>query len=358
MKAVIRVDSSALIGTGHLVRCRTLAEALRNHGGEVVFVCRNHKGHLIEALTTSRFPVIVMPASQKTATGVEYTPWLGVTEVEDAVDTIAALAGNRPDWLIVDHYGLGAKWQQSLRPHCQRIMVIDDLCNRPHDCDVLLDQNYAGTREARYQTLVPENCNLFVGPHYALLHPEYARIRATKSPPNGTIRRILIYFGGVDAENLTGLSLEALAAPAFEHLEIDVVLGGANPNAGAVEKLAAMRPRTRIHRMRPHLADLMAAADLAIGAGGATTWERLCLGLPSLVTALAENQIISCKALAADGLIWFAGQVGEVDAIRIQRLVSKMIATPRELASQAVRGANLVDGLGVARVAKLLHGAR
>ncbi len=352
MNIAIRVDASAAIGTGHLVRCRTLGRALRQQGATVRFICRAHPGHGIYALREEGFAVTALPPAETSKTesaGEDYARWLGVPQARDADETIAALEG-RPDWLVVDHYGLDADWERRLRPHVGRLFAIDDLANRDHHCDALLDQNYNPNAEARYAARLPAEATRLLGPRYALLGPEYGQNRSEGTAHSGRIDRLLVFFGGTDPDNLSGRALEALRHPAFANVTIDVVVGPNNPHREALAKQAATRPGLILHAPRPHLADLMAAADLAIGAGGATTWERCFLGLPSLVVSIAENQRPACRALAAQGLIAYAGHHDQVTVERLQAALSVLVAEPERLRRMAEAGRELVDGQGVERI--------
>ena len=351
MNVVIRTDASTRIGLGHLVRCRTLAAALRDQGATVRFICRAHPGHQIAALRPDGFDVTALPAppDQEAADG-DYAAWLGVPQDQDAAETVGTLSAPRPDWLIVDHYGLDATWELALRPHVDRILVIDDLANRRHDGDLLLDQNYAPAGANRYQDLLPAGTRTLLGPAYALLRPEYALHRQTLRPRDGQVRRVLVFFGGTDSHNLSGRALSALSEPALAHLEVDLVIGANHPQREQLTVQAAARPGTRVHGPRPHLADLMAAADLAIGAGGATTWERCCLGLPSLVVSLADNQRPACAALAADGLIRYLGHADQVSAATLRAALVQALRDPAGLRAQASAASATVDGQGTQRV--------
>lgn len=378
MDIVIRVDASARIGMGHLARCRTLAAALRSQGAAVHIICRAHVGHQIEALRAEGFTVsaLAAPPVQATADG-DYAGWLGVTQARDAAETVAALSihppvianskqstskhqqptpNARPDWLIVDHYGLGADWERTLRPWVQCILAIDDLANRCHDCDLLLDQNLHPAGVTRYRGLLPDDARALLGPTYALLRPEYAQYRQTLRPRGGEVLRILVFFGGTDPQNLSGFTLTALSDPALAHFQVDLVVGANNPRREALAAQAADRPGTRVHGPRPHLADLMAAADLAIGAGGTTTWERCCLGLPSLVVSLADNQRQICEALASRGLIGYLREQGALCPNSLQDAILSLAADQRRRSAMSDAGARLVDGQGAARVVLALHG--
>ena len=357
MRILFRVDASNRMGTGHLMRCLTLAEALRERGIETHFVCRAHPGNLIELLQRQAIAVTVLPESSvpnNERHAEDYTAWLGVTQVEDAKQTIKALGGEMPDWLIVDHYGLDTAWEKILRPHVSKLMVIDDLADRRHDCDLLLNQNYTDAGDERYQGLVPENCRILLGPRFALLKPEYALYHRTLRPRDGGVSRVLVFFGGADRRNMTALTIEALSAQDFAHLEVDVVIGANNQHRASLERQITTRPLTNLHSPRPHLADLMAQADLAIGAGGSTTWERMCLGLPSLVMSTCENHRSVCDALVRADLIQHLDMVNSDRVTNLTEMIKEFKENPDRLLSLSTQNRLLVDGLGASRLAELL----
>jgi spore coat polysaccharide biosynthesis predicted glycosyltransferase SpsG len=378
MKIIIRVDASSTIGTGHVMRCLTLAEEIRSRECQVSFICRAHPGHMADMIARQGFQVSLLPepahAFQASADQKDYAAWLGVPQEDDAKQTIDALGFETPDWLIVDHYGLDCTWEKELRPYARNIMVIDDLANRLHDCDLLLNQNFSleeicngktnkdskeGSQgqglvpgNSRYTGLVPDNCRLLLGPRYALLHPDYSQYRQTMKPRTGQIKRVLVFMGGSDNANLTGMALEALSEQALAHLEADVVIGANNPLKDKIVKQVENRANTHLHTSRPHLADLMAEADLAVGAGGVTTWERMCLGLPSIVVSLAENQKSACEGLSKVDLIHYLGFWSDVTASDIANKVISLVNDHYNLCSQTIFSNQLVDGLGVKRIGK------
>jgi UDP-2,4-diacetamido-2,4,6-trideoxy-beta-L-altropyranose hydrolase len=356
MKAVFRVDASAKMGVGHLMRCLTLAESLRERDVQIHFICREHTGSLIALLQQKTMPVTALPASlaNDTALGEDYAAWLGVTQADDAEQTVEALNGEKPDWLVIDHYGLDIEWEQRLRPHVNKLMVIDDLANRRHDCDVLLDQNYSAGGEQRYAGLVSDTCKLLVGPGYALLRPEYAAYRKTLRARDGQVGRVLVFFGGSDPQNMTGLALEALSHAELCHLAVDVVIGTNNSHREALERQSHARPQTMIYGLRPHLADLMVQADLAIGAGGATTWERMCLGLPTVVISIADNQRPASEALAEAKLIYYAGHFPDVKMDQLIQLIKQLGCDTEKLSELSIRNRHQVDGLGALRLVEKL----
>lgn len=356
MKVVFRVDASVLMGIGHLMRCQTLAESLRERGVQVRFICREYPGNLIALLQKNGFQITVLPAPalEDRLLVEDYSVKLGVTQTEDAEQTIEALDGERPDWLVVDHYGLDIEWEQSLRSHVDKIVVIDDLANRHHDCDVLLDQNYSLVGETRYAGLIPKTCKQLLGARYALLRPEYLAHRKTLRARNGQVKRVLVFFGGSDLQNMTGMALEALSHPDMKHLEVDVVVGANNPNRVALEELARVRSQTRIYGPRLCLADLMSQADLAIGAGGTATWERMCLGLPTIVVSLADNQRPASEALAQAQLIQYAGHFTDLNTEHLERLLQNLIQSTAKLAELAMLDRLQVDGLGALRLVEVM----
>lgn len=361
MNVVVRTDSSALIGTGHLVRCLTLAEHLRETGWHVDFVCRDLPGNLIDVLRERGFDVAVLPSPVNSSGRSEipnesYDDWLGVPWEQDVRETLSAVNARyvRPDWLIVDHYALDRRWEEQLAEHVGALFVIDDLANRPHSCRVLLDHNLNAQGEARYANLVPPNCRLLCGPAYALLRPEFHRVAQGMRERDGRVRRILIFFGGVDATGETLKACEAVMALSGAVLEADVVVGIANPHSEQIRVMCGRDSRFSFHGQVCNMAELMAAADLAIGAGGTTSWERAFLGLPTIVIPVAENQLPGSEALAAAGAVWNLGFHTGITSGEIARVLKAVMADPEEVRRRSRASRQLVDGGGVQRVAAVL----
>lgn len=352
MRVFIRVDASTQIGLGHLIRCRTLAVELRARGAEVQFICRAHPGHATRALEEKGFQAILLPPPQTGESSLTgYAAWLGVPQERDAAETLEAIGATTADWVIVDHYGLDAQWERIVRARAHRIMVIDDLANRTHDCDLLLDQNFGADAPGRYDGLAPTACRLFLGPRYALLSPEY---REFKPRVRSKVERVLLTFGSADVHNATGLALEALSSQDLAHLHVDVVVGSANPHRTPIVALAERRGRVTVYDPRPQLADLIDGADLAIGAGGGTTWERLCLGLPTLVVSIADNQVPSSLALAEAGFISYAGALEALTVDEVRSQIVQLANNPERLQAMSALGPGLVDGTGALRMVEAL----
>jgi UDP-2,4-diacetamido-2,4,6-trideoxy-beta-L-altropyranose hydrolase len=357
VKVAFRVDASLKIGTGHVVRCLTLADELRRSGAECVFLCRDHAGNLVSVLRQQGHAVSAMPVGLE-----DHIPQRGDTELptaarvaveQDAKFALETLAPWNPDWLIVDHYGIDVDWEQMVRSSVRHLMVIDDLADRRHDCDLLLDQNLVAKFETRYEGLVPGDCRLLLGPSFALLQPQYAELHTKIRERRDRVRRVLVYFGGADRNNLTGMVVDAFLALQPVGIELDVVINSTNPHAREIEARITGRPGLTLHTDLPSLASLMEAADLAFGAGGATTWERCCLGLPSIVITLADNQVPIASELNRRGLIRWLGRQEEVSCAKVREALDAALREGLSGAwSESCR--QVVDGRGTRRVADLL----
>jgi len=341
------------------MRTLTLAQSLRERGCEVSFVARRHAGNHIATVQGQGFKVVGLPAPQLAIPlppALPHADWVGATQERDARETTAAIRelGARPDWLIVDHYGLDERWEAHLRSSVQRIFVIDDLADRRHDCDLLLDQNLVEGFETRYLGKLREECPCMLGPRYALLQPDYGRLHDQVQPRAGSIRRLFIYFGSADRPELTELALHAVVDLGGSNIEADAVVSGEAPAAEAVRTRFARHPNVRVHGPLPSLAPLMASADLAIGAAGSNSWERMCLGLPAVVITLAENQRAVARALDKRGFIRWLGDADKVGLAELQSALAERIKRGSDEASARASYA-VVDGRGVKRVGAALR---
>ena len=349
---IIRTDASQKIGSGHVMRCLTLAEALRDSGVTIEFITRDHPGNLNKYIIDKGFKANLLPdwkisKSQESLAG--YEQWLGVPQEVDAAQTIEAVEGKDSDWMIIDHYALDHEWEKRLRPHTEKIMVIDDLANRSHDCDLLLDQNYIHDQH-RYDELLFPNTLRLLGPSYALLRKDFAKCNNGSVQNKHQINRIFVFFGVSDLDNLTSTAIKALKHPNLRHLLVDVVVGLTNPHILEIKKQVEEHPHAQLHIQIENIAELMANADIALGAGGPTTWERMALGLPSIVVTIAENQIASTSDLEQDGYLQWLGNGDQVDEHDIYGAILRAIENPHQLQEQARRGQQLVDCRGSARV--------
>tara|TARA_A100001015_G_scaffold133674_1_gene148327 strand:- start:2406 stop:3956 length:1551 start_codon:yes stop_codon:yes gene_type:complete len=354
MNVVFRVDSSSKIGTGHVIRCKTLARALKKKGCEVLFISRDHNGNISKNLSDEGYEVLLLPASQDIIKDESnYLDWLEVSQKIDADDTVCAIKSKKVDLLIVDHYALDKEWEDAVQPYVDKLMVIDDLANRKHSCDILLDQNFSNDAQYRYKNLIDNKCVTFFGPEYALLNSAYTNYKERKNYSKMN-NRVLIFMGGSDNENITLKLLNIFKKNKFLDIEIDIVLGINYSNKDKLIDEANSREFTNIYASKPHLADLMARADIAIGAGGVTTWERMSMGLPSIVISVAENQEHICKELSEADLITYIGKSQDFNKKIVSSTLSNILKDTKHLNNQSIKCKSLVDGLGTNRIVEYL----
>lgn len=343
MRILCRTDASVAIGSGHVMRCAALAQRLAGAGHDVGFLCREAAGDLTQWLAAQGFPVLSLAAADGRPP----------SEAEDAAACLGAIGDTRCDWLIVDHYGLGRGWETAMAPAAARLMAIDDL-GRAHACDLLLDQNVANPAQARYR-----GCGeALLGPQYALLRPEFASLRpAALTRRREGLSRLIVCMGGSDPLNETGKALDGIARAGLAgRVRVDVVIGAGNPHRAAVaDACARLGGGAELHVQTERMAELMAAADCAIGAGGNATWERCTLGLPALVTILAENQAPVAERLHAAGAHRL---VGWHHALAPDDYAAALAALdPAALPQISARAAAICDGGGTDRVMQRLTGA-
>lgn len=358
MHIAFRTDASLQIGTGHVMRCLTLADALRERGAQSTFICRPHAGHLLELINQRGHTALALAPADDTFTAPAdpcHAKWLGTDWASDVEQTQQALGGQVVDWLVVDHYALDSRWEQTMRSHTRRIMAIDDLADRPHDCDLLLDQNL-GRQAQDYGGLLGRHTKTLIGPAYALLRPEFAQWRehSLQRRAQPQLKSLLITMGGVDHANATGQVLDALTRcelPA--DLRIIVVMGPTAPWLSKVKDHAALMPRpTQVLASVDNMAQLMAESDLCIGAAGSTSWERCCLGLPSIQLVLAANQKDINAALEL---------VSSVLTVQLERLQDALPNLIRKVTCHDVfsalskNAAAVCDGLGMIRTVQCIE---
>lgn len=340
------------------MRCLTLADALHSGGAEVLFVSRYLSEHLRGALTVRGYGLQQLDTTSVASQGEKDLPhsyWLGVSQPADAQDTIRTLSNFEVDWLVMDHYALDSKWESALRTTVKKILVIDDIADRHHDCDILLDQNLFTDMETRYIGKISDRCRLMLGPKFALLRNEFSHLREFTSTRNGIVRRILVSMGGVDAKNLTATSVNAIAQLRNPAIAVDVVIGKTHPALEEIQRTCQLYGY-QCHIEASNMAELMAAADLAIGSSGATSWERCCLGLPTICLTQADNQVAIAEGLEAHGAIVNLGEGHIVDTAALSAIIAGLVAQPKALMNMSEASIKLVDGKGANRVCQNMLG--
>jgi UDP-2,4-diacetamido-2,4,6-trideoxy-beta-L-altropyranose hydrolase len=367
MRVAFRTDASLLMGSGHLMRCLTLADALKAQGEQCYFISRAHPGHLLELIRQRGFAVTVLPAeiitppanAKDTSEGTKdpvHAPWLGCDWQADVKQTRETLYKLQPHWLVVDHYALDQRWETALRAHYQKLLVIDDLADRPHQCNLLLDQNL-GRQPQDYANLVSVSCKVLVGPQYALLRPEFAALRtySLQRRQQPVLKQVLITMGGVDQSNATCQVLQALKGCTLpQDCRIIVVMGLQAPWLPQVREEAKDMPwLTEVLVNISDMAQCMAASDLAIGAAGSTSWERCCLGLPTLLVVLADNQRFGAQALQDAQAALLIGDLSDI-AMTLPQAINTLASSHR-LQQMSTLPAAVTDGRGIDRVLKAMR---
>ena len=351
MRILIRADASPTIGSGHIARCLTLARVLRKQGSHVAFACRQLPGHRLGALSAEGFETFALPEfypGEDPQQAIEsMLPW------QADIDALDLLLEDHAqfDWIIADHYGLDHHWQTASRRWAPRIAAVDDLATRRYSVDLLLNQNLSGLSE-NYTPLLPEGCRTLLGPRYAMLREEFD-CPAIEIKPEA--RRVLVNFGGFDAAMQTHHAMLALVD--FPELDVDFVAGVDNPAWTQMQALAQTRPNWRLHSFVSDFHQRMTEADLFIGAGGGTSWERAALGLPTICIAVSNNQQVNGEVMAAAGAHVFMGAREQVSVTQLRDAIGFVAGNVYLRQSLAERSRQMVDGRGALRVAAALADA-
>jgi UDP-2,4-diacetamido-2,4,6-trideoxy-beta-L-altropyranose hydrolase len=351
MRVVFRVDASLKMGVGHIMRCLALAQVLKESGANVEFISRKLEGNLIDKIHSSGFNVYELEILKdfEVDNKLAYSHWLGATQQQDADDCINILKKEKINWLIVDHYAINEDWQKMLKPYCKKLMVIDDLADRKHQCDLLLDQNFARNPQD-YKSLVPASCKLLLGSKFSLLRAEFFKWRKysleRRSKPE--FKKLLVNMGGIDLKNVTESVLDELKMCNLpSDVDIIVVMGVSAPHIESVRLKAGMLPyKVEIKVDVNNMAEVMANVDISIGASGATTWERCCLGLPSIQLVTAYNQQ------------FIADNLAKMNIIKLTKIydLCEVLATSQDWMADIGQGAQkIVDGRGSSRVLEYLE---
>ena len=357
-KIFFRVDASTEIGSGHVMRCLTLASLLVENGMDCEFICREHPGNLIEYITVKGFRVSHLKTSSMMLNGEsDYSSWLGDSQENDAYQCIEILKNYPVSWIVVDHYGIGQNWERLVKGYCDKLLSIDDLADKAHHCDALLDQTYGRTTND-YVTLVSSECDIFTGSSYALLRSEFSLFRpaSLSRRSNGCVRNIMINLGGVDKNNHTLIILNILGKmDDLDKITFSVILGPTAPNVESV-RFACLNHRydVRLLVAAENMAELMANCDLAIGAAGATTWERCCVGLPTILLTLADNQRYIADTLSKNNIVLTVSSSDCLEST-LPLHIRKCLDNREFLANMTKSSIDLVDGQGAEKIARYLR---
>lgn len=343
MNIVFRVDSSFDLGTGHIMRCLTLAEQLRKKNASVSFVSRALPGNIINIIKEKGYQVFEL-SIESDFNNTSFFDYYEKNWLEDAKETLNIIKKNIStiDLLILDHYGIDCKWESVLYPEVNNLMVIDDLANREHKCDILLDQNFYLGLENRYTSLVPEKCRLLLGPQYVLLREEFVALADSMKDRNGQINRILVFFGGTDPTNETEKTLRALSNFGAK-FQLDVIVGATNPNKKNIQAFCEKHNNFHYFTQVSNISEFMNQADLAIGAGGTTTWERCFFGLPSITIIVADNQKEATESVSSVGATINLGVSSQVLESDVVEVINSLLQDPEKMRRLSVKSRDLVN---------------
>jgi UDP-2,4-diacetamido-2,4,6-trideoxy-beta-L-altropyranose hydrolase len=318
------------------MRCLTLADALAARGASCHFLSREGGNNLMALVCQRGHRTITLPSSNMATDAHAYRlDWCF-----DSERTLEAMADLSPAWLVVDHYGIDAKWEHKARLAARKIMVIDDLADRPHDCNLLLDQTMVATQPQRYDELLPDGCLRKLGPAHVMLRPEF---ELTPRPTIGQgVRKVHVYIGSNDQTNQTSKVVEALAE--FPQLSAVVILGHAHPYAEQILGMAHEQRHIEFRLFDTQVAHSMRSADLGIGVCGMAAWERCAASLPSLVTITAENQRPDALALEHAGALEIVGDANSLTAKDWVHAIGRIVNDNQKLAAMSQSAYEVVAG--------------
>lgn len=363
-RVAIRADGAPWLGLGHLARCVALAEEIQRAKGQVVIYTRPWRAEVVAWVKAQGVSVVTLPALSDPRPKERACDWLGVSERDDVAAMVSAVKATQGpvDWVVADHYGLGATWDMGWQSREVRVLALDDLASRRREVDLLVDVNRSPEPNV-YAGLVPDSAQVLLGPRYALLRQ--AVVKARQHPKDVTAdRRLVVMMGGADADNVTQAVLKAWEAlKRDEAWLVDVLVGAANPHTDQLEATWKAHPRIRLWTPQEQtpdaLAQVMRRGWLCVGAAGGSSWERAALGLPTLMVTTADNQRPVAHLCQTAGVARWLNPVGEdLTASLFEQALRWAWDSPESLSAMAGAGTQLVDGMGVCRVvAAMMRGS-
>ena len=355
MRVLFRADASRIIGTGHIMRCLNLARELAELGAVCVFVCAPHEDHLKPLIEKRGFKVFLLPvlSLKNLISRTDHNTWLGNTQDYDSQFTLEIINKEKIDIVVVDQYGIDQIWETKIKPFISVLVCVDDLINRKHHCDILLNQNIIYDISGEDKD-IDRNKPLFLkGPAFCLLD-HFFRIQKQKNTIDSSEKRIFVYFGGSDPFDLTNRVIDYAISSSDHSLIFDIIQPRSSPNQGAIEIKASNRSHINLHSNLPSLSKIMQHADYAIGAAGVNSWERICLGLPSINIITAENQIHIAQQQEHLGLAKNLGNAAKLREVDLHHALNQLINGQIKLNERNSRKLKL-DGFGAARAASAIR---
>ncbi len=353
MNIFFRADSSHLIGTGHISRCLKLALKLQSYSHNVEFICKDFDGSSIKNLSKylKVHKIEVNKNQNQKNKPINYLHFNHSEVDEDASQTLSILDKCKVDILIVDHYSLDKTWEKKISEKVKKVVVIDDFWDRDHFCNILINHNYT-KRKSLYKTVSREKTKLLLGPKFAMIDEDFRNLRKERNFAKNGIKSIFIYFGGTDQYNLTELTTKILSKPIFDNIKIKILATKSNPKFNSIKTIIETKPNFYLLKNLPNLAEIIKNSDLCIGGGGVTNLERLCLGLPTIVVSVADNQIDSCLSYKDDGYIYYLGEADKITKNILYDKIVTVISDLKGLQKQSNKGMELVDGNGLEEVCR------
>ncbi len=338
---LIRADASPQIGTGHVMRCLSLAQGFIARAGRVLFVC---------------IPDARPLEARIKAVGAQ-VEWLSAERgsPEDALEMIMMAEKAKASALVLDGYCFEDRYQQTIADAGLPFLVVDDYGHAKHySADLILNQNL-GASEDLYSDRA-ESTKLLLGPSFALLRPEFMEASKNDHEISAVAKKILVTLGGADPDNHTCTVLDVLSQVGRSDLDVTVLVGGENPHGKEIEKRAKTSGFSiTVLRDVPNMAELMAATDIAIAAAGSTTWELLCMGVPTVTGVIAENQEVIADALKREDLAIVVGWYKDVSDAMLAGFIAQLLSSRDLRALLSAHGKSVVDGRGVSRVLDALE---
>lgn len=325
-KIIFRCDGSSKIGSGHVMRCLSLGHYFSQKNADITFWVSEETIQTIPLLSESPFKI----------------------------------TSNQPkeqyDWLIVDHYGLDREFETQCRSLASKIMVIDDLADREHDCDILLDQTL-GRKESDYQSLISQHTKQLLGPDFAILKTSFTDARKNLDRSFDKPNKILICFGGVNPKQASEKTIKWLSQYNHKQLDIAITVGGNEKTAQPILEAIKQAEKVSNHQFTlyqnaQNMPELMAKSDLAIGAGGTMSWERCCMKLPSLAMELADNQTLILQNLSAAKALKFIGLIEDIDFKVFITTFKELIENTNALKIMSENAGEICDGSSDKRILK------
>ena len=356
-KVFIRADASVDIGSGHVMRCLILAEELRKNAFDVTFICRELDGNLINHIQSKLFSVIVLnfdkASHYRCNFDSEYEYWLGCG-LDDEISEMQSVMRGMVDLIVVDHYAIDFRWEEAMRKFAKKIMVIDDMVNRKHDCDIFLSHHYYQDNASRYKKVIPHSCISLLGPKYALINSTFKKNKPKVFEKIKEIKKILIFFGGSDPRHLTLSMLDFIITynQLLAGFNFMILVGGQNSDHQSIEDKVKRISNVSLRNCVEDFSKLLSQFDLFIHAGGGVCLERSCLGVVGLVTSFTENQ--REVALSGSEVFHFYFDWHSLESARFLEIFLNLTGNMGRVNDLRLASYAAVDGDGAARVFKVI----